>query len=354
MPFKPKNSRFYHYDFQIRGRRFHGSCGTEDFEEAKAIEAEERVKARTAPHTSGHFTLSEAIGTYWKDVCAHQSSAATAASQGAKILEVIDGKTRIDTLRNSEIMRFVQKRRAEVSNATVNRQLQFLGRALRHMETFYDAKLPRLDLKAAQTAEPEERIRELTRDEQTRLFNKLRDDLHPIVKFALMTGARQATITGLRWSDVDLERNRIAFRMKGGRAMNFPMNGEIRALLSALPKSGTMTHRRFVFTYVSDDGQERRAIPRNSHIWEIFRAAVDAAEIDDFRFHDLRHTFATRMLRATGNLKLVSRLLGHASIETTMRYAHVLDDDLAHAMDNFSTFAPAESRSFSRSREEKR
>ena len=46
MPFKPKNSRFYHYDFQIRGRRFHGSCGTEDHEEAKSVEANARVAAK--------------------------------------------------------------------------------------------------------------------------------------------------------------------------------------------------------------------------------------------------------------------------------------------------------------------
>ncbi|TNJ41558.1 tyrosine-type recombinase/integrase, partial [Phaeobacter sp. B1627] len=94
---------------------------------------------------------------------------------------------------------------------------------------------------------------------------------------------------------------------------------------------------------------ERRRIRQNSHLFGDFRAALGKAEIEDFRFHDLRHTFATRMLRATGNLKLVSRLLGHTSIETTMRYAHVLDTDLADAMNDFSMFQVAESRNFSRS-----
>jgi len=62
---------------------------------------------------------------------------------------------------------------------------------------------------------------------------------------------------------------------------------------------------------------------------------VIEAEIEDFRFHDLRHTFATRMLRQTKNLKLVSKLLGHTSVETTTRYAHVMDGDLAEAMDSY-------------------
>jgi integrase len=345
MPFKPKNTKFYHYDFQIRGRRFHGSCGTEDYEEAKAIEAEARVKAKSSQQTHGIYTLSEALGTYWTDICSHQSSAETARSQGAKILEILDPKTQINTLKNNEIMRFVQLRRADVSNATVNRQLQFLGRALRHMAKFYDAQIPALDLKAAETKEPQERIRELTMAEQSQLFAELRTDLQPLVKFALMTGARQATITGLRWTDIDLDRNRILFRLKGGKLINFPMNGEIRALLSALPKSNTIAHRSYVFTYLSADEVERRPIPKNSHLWEDFRQATTDAGIENFRFHDLRHTFATRMLRTTGNLKLVSRLLGHSSIETTTRYAHVLDDDMANAMDEFSIFSSGQSRS---------
>lgn len=352
MPFKPKNSKFYHYDFQIRGRRFHGSCGTESFEEAKAIEAEQRVIARNAPQTQGKYTLSEAFGTYWSDVCQHQSSAGTAKSQARRILDTIPGKTRIESLRNSDVMKFVRVSRAEVSNATVNRCLQFLGRALRHMARHYDAKIPELDLKSAQTREPKERIRELSFGEQTRLFNCLRTDLHALVKFALMTGARQAAIINLRWRDVDLDASSIRFELKGGGQMRFPMNHEMRALLTALPKSNILEHRQFVFTYPTEETGELRRIPRNSHLFDDFREALTKAEIEDFRFHDLRHTFATRMLRQTGNLKLVSRLLGHTSIETTMRYAHVLDDDLHAAMADFSPLGSSESRRNSRSNQQ--
>lgn len=348
MPFKPKASRFYHYDFQIRGRRFHGSCGTEDFEEAKAIEAEARVRAKTGDHSKGRFTISEALGTYWQDVCSHQPSAKTSSSQAAAILAVIAPKTRLDQLRNSDIMRFARIRRATVSNATVNRQIQFLGRAIRHMERIHRAEVAELDLKAAITKEPSERVRELSTDEQSRLLKHLRADLQPLVKFALMTGARQGSIIGLKWRDVDFAASRITFRLKGGKAMRFPMNREIRALLSAMPKSNVVETRAFVFTYLGEDG-ERRRIRKNGHVFGDFREALRLAEIEDFRFHDLRHTFATRMLRATGNLKLVSRLLGHESIETTMRYAHVLDDDLASAMENFSALSDGESRDFSRS-----
>lgn len=340
MPFRPKGSRFWHYDFQIRGRRFHGSCGTENFEEAKAVEAQARVEAKSAATTApaGVFTLSEAIGTYYADVASHQPSARTTLSQGKALLSVIDPKTRLSDLTMAMIQRHVSTRRATVSNGTVNREMQTLGRALRHMARIHGATVPDLDLRSVETAEPEERVRELTQDEQDRLFAALRPDLHPLVTFALMTGARVSAITNLKWSDVDLHSGVIILREKGARLHRFPINAEMRAFLSGLPKADTLPHKAYVLTYLNQRTQppQRHRLMSTGGIMEVFKAALVAAEIEDFRFHDLRHTFATRLLRQTGNLKLVSRLLGHTQIETTMRYAHVLDGDLRQALDGYA------------------
>lgn len=352
MPYRPKGSKNWHFDFQVRGRRFHGSCGTTDFEEAKAIEAAERVKARIRPEVTGRFTLSQALGTYLQDVAAHQPSAATTRSQFRAILSVLDGARPMAELTNSDLMRFVATRRAEVSDATVNRQLQALGRALRHMARIHGATMPAIDIRALQRPEPQERVRELTRDEQARLFKVLRADLHPLVTFALMTGARLSTILGLQWSDVDLDAGRMIFRNKGGRAQRFPITPELTAFLTALPRATILPDARHVITYLDQSAKPatRRRLRQNSHVMGDFRQAVIDAGIEDFRFHDLRHTFATRLLRQTGNLKLVSRLLDHTTVETTSRYAHVLDDDLATALTNFSTLNNTESRTKSRSR----
>jgi integrase len=350
MPFRPKNSRFWHYDFQIRGRRFHGSCGTEDFEQAKAIEAQARVAAGSdAPEEAAGFTLSQAIGTYYVDVSQHQPSARTSWGQGKAVLAVLEPQTRLDALTQADVQRFVSVRRAEVANGTVNRQLQYLGRALRHMAKTYGAMVAPVDLKQAETKEPSERVRELTLAEQAALFKHLRADLHPLAKFALMTGARKASICGLLWSDIDFDTGRIRFRLKGGGAMFFPINSEMRAFLSALPKSELPDHRRYVLTYVDQLTEKRqKIIPNGGGLDVDWRKALADAGIPDFRFHDLRHTFATRLLRKTGNLKLVSRLLGHTTVETTTRYAHVLDGDLQNAMDDFSPLGKAESRKKSR------
>lgn len=67
------------------------------------------------------------------------------------------------------------------------------------------------------------------------------------------------------------------------------------------------------------------------------------AGVKGFRFHDVRHDFATKLLRATGNVKLVSRALNHADIKTTMRYAHVMDGEVAEALQKLheNSHAPA-------------
>lgn len=354
MPFRPKGSRYFHYDFQIKGRRFHGSCGTENFEEAKAVEAAARVQARNDPAARGIFTLSEALGTYITDVSAHQRSHRTTLSQGKGILTAIDAKKRLDQLTNADLMHLVTRRRAVVSNATVNREIELLGRACRHMVKIYGAAIDgTLDFSRIRLKEPKEIIRELTWEEQDRLFDHLRTDLHAFVKFALMTGARLESICTLKWPDIDFRHQRIRFDLKGGDEMFFPMNGELRALLSALPRATHKDSAEFVFTYLN----HRTKVPHRSKITAgggglsvDFRGALAKANIPAFRFHDLRHTFGTRLLRKTRNLKLVSTLMGHKSIETTMRYAHVLDDDLRIGLEDFSALRAPESRRKSRSK----
>lgn len=342
MPFRIKTSRYWHYDFRVGGRRFSGSCRTENFQEAKAVEAEERVKAKQAIARGFQavYTIGEALGTYWSDVCQHQTSASTAKSQATAILKVIPKATRLPDLTNAQLAKAAAKMRATVADSTVNRRMEMLARSIRYMARVHDADIPKLDFGAVRLRERKERIRELSADEERRLFKTLRSDLQPFVKFALMTGKRRAEICGLKWSDIDYDANRIHFRVKGGKIHSLPMNADIRALLSAVRRSNIMAARRYVFTYRGQDG-ELRPIPQSGgHVWKLWREALTEAEIEDLRFHDLRHTFATRLLRQCRNLKLVSRLLGHASIETTMRYAHVLDDDLEAGMEAFSALSP--------------
>lgn len=340
MPFRTKKTDIWQYDLIVGGCRFRGSTGTKDWEEAKNVEATVRAEAKSKATKGARYTLSVALGTYYRDKAQHQPSEATTASQCKAILKHMNGNGPIETITDSDILNFVARRRAQVSNATVNRQLQLLGRALRHMAKFYKASTPDLELKAAEVKEPRERVRELSQDEQTRLFEHLPAGYHPFVKFAFLTGARIATISNLRWQDIDMSAGEMTFRLKGDDSMIFPISPEMRALLSALPKSNVMRERQYVFTRINEKTAERvRIVPNGGVFGVAFRKSVRDAGIDNFRFHDIRHTFATRVLRQTKNIKLVSKLLGHKSIETTSKYAHVLVDDMRSAMDGFSALS---------------
>ena len=347
MPFRTRKTQIYQYDIVVDGRRFRGSTRTTDFEKAKLVEAEIRTKARTAKKSGSRFTLSEALGTYYRDIAQHQPSAATTASQSKSLIKGLGAQTLIDSLTDADLARFVATKRASCANATVNRQIELLGRVLRRMAKIYKATVPDLDFKAAKHSEPKERIRELSLPEQDRLFAELPHDLHPAVQFALMTGARVSTIAGLLWEDVRQDAAAMLFRLKGGKTMTFPISLEMRNFLAAVPKSNVLAARRYVFTRIDKQTTERTRIVPNGGVFNAeFRAAIKRADIPDFRFHDLRHTFATRMLRQTGSIKLVSKLLGHSEIATTSRYAHVLVDDMADALNAFSAFSNAESQNF--------
>ena len=343
MPFRTKRTKVYQYDIIVSGSRFRGSCGTENLEDAKAAEATVRSDAKRMRVKGGEYTLSEALGTYHRDKIIGTPTERTNASQCRAILKHMDGRQRISQVSNAEVMAYVAKDRARCANATVNRRLQMLGRALRHMSRIYKADTPDLELKAAETKEPKERIRELSQDEQARLLHSLPLEYVPFVSFALMTGARIETIAALRWSNIHLDRDEMLFHLKGDDVMTFPVNAEIKALLSALPQSNVLEHRDRVFVTVNKQTLDRTPIISSGGTFgTAWRKALAAADIEDFRFHDLRHTYATRLLRMTNNLKLVSEMLGHKDIATTMRYAHIMMDDKRAAMAKFSMFAGAE------------
>ena len=176
----------------------------------------------------------------------------------------------------------------------------------------------------------------------------MRDDYGPFFAFVRASGLRQRECITLRWSEVNFGTRQIVRTGKGGRLRTFPITNSIRAIL--FPLQGQ--HPERVFTYVARFGNKRMKIVRGERYpltingakaaWQRMRAK---AGVKDFRFHDFRHDLATKLLRDTGNLKLVQRALNHRDIKSTLRYAHVLDGDIAAAVERV-----AKSRTKSRTR----
>jgi integrase len=182
--------------------------------------------------------------------------------------------------------------------------------------------------------EPQERVRELKADEAERLEEAARSDYEPFLNFARASGQRYKECLLLKWSDVDWDQRLITTKGKGGRTIIIPITPSIATIL--WPLRGH--HPERVFTYIAQRPRGNRVKGQRYPLtvngaksqWRRTRAK---AAIENFRFHDFRHDVGTKLLRETGNLKLVQKALNHADLKTTTRYAHVLDAEVAEALE---------------------
>lgn len=160
------------------------------------------------------------------------------------------------------------------------------------------------------------RLRYLSQEECQTLISSCDPHLRPIVITALNTGMRKGEILNLRWDQVDLRHGFILLPVtKNGERREIPINKTLEAVF--LDKS---LIRRLDTPYVFYDpvtGKPYRDIKRS------FGSALKRAKIQDFHFHDLRHTFASHLVMAGVDLTTVKELLGHKDIKMTLRYAHL-------------------------------
>jgi len=338
-------SPFWQYNFQIGGHRIYGSTKRTNRREAEAVERAEREKAKQrieqARAAATSLRLDDIAGRYWHEIGQHHAGADNTERQIGYLIEFF-GKDKILTdITGNDVAKLVAWRRghrtrsgALISPFTVNdttEQLKKLFTRAKAWGVRFDHE-PRW--RDHWLAEPQERVRELVGDESDRLDAATRDDYAPFFAFARASGLRLKECVTLRWSEIDWGARQIRKSGKGGKMVTVPITATIREIL--WPLQGH--HPEFVFTYIA---QRTRAgcvkgdrHPLTYHGVKItWRRLRKRAGVTGFRFHDFRHDLASKALRATGNLKTVQRMLNHASIKTTTRYAHVLDDEVADAME---------------------
>lgn len=160
-------------------------------------------------------------------------------------------------------------------------------------------------------------IRWLNEDERTRLLASCKESKWPklylLVLMALATGARRGDLMGLRWRDIDLE-NRLAYVAR-------TKNGSSRMMSLSLPvveelKKHKLEEDGLVFCLETDASKPKSFDP-------LWYEALRQAKVERFRFHDLRHTTASYLAQNSVPLHTIAEVLGHSSLQTTMRYAHL-------------------------------
>lgn len=353
--YKHKNSRYYAYDFQVAGVRFHGSTGRTNKREAEAVERDKREVAKLAAKAAtatggGPLTLDAAGGRYWQEAGELHANHKTTFTDIARLMDYFGPAKLMAEITDSDVAALVRWRRNQrkngrttdrhgnptplISAATVNRSTtevlkKLFTRAKRTWKHTFPVEPNWAD---HMMKEPSERVRELRKDESAALKLATRADYKPVLAFAGATGFRMKECL-LKWSDVDWDASRITTIGKGGKLVTTSITPAVRSILEPLKGH----HPVWVFTFQAERTRSGRVKGQRYPItyhglqsqWRRLRAK---AEVETFRFHDFRHDVGTKLLRATGNLKLVQQALNHSDIKTTTRYAHVLDSEVATAM----------------------
>ncbi len=229
------------------------------------------------------------------------------------------GGKQLDAIGRGVIDKITEVKRAEdVKNSTVNRVLEVLRAILRKCAGEWEwlDKAPQIRM----LKEPTRRIRFLSHDEAHRLMAALPPHMAAMAGFTLATGLRRANVTGLLWSQVDLSK-RLAWihpdQAKARRAIAVPLNDDaVRLITAQIGK-----HPTHVFTY-----QGRLIIQVSTKTWY---KALKRVCIEDFRWHDLRHTWASWHVQNGTPLFALQELGGWESSEMVRRYAHLSAEHLA-------------------------
>lgn len=348
--YRPKGSPYFHFDFQFRGKRFYGSTGQVSRRAAEQFEGRERQKATLPVMAKPPITLDEACGLR-QDYLEERPSWPTVRPMLKALLSIGAGRLLAD-IHQIDLMRHFAKRRNGRKDSSVNREIEEARSVWRTaMKARFDVgEMP--DWGALMYEIKEAPPRELSWAEEDRLLPEIRSDLADACIMALRSGWRKREVLSLRWNDVDFANAEAVTRIKGGAIVRRALTAEMIVLIANQPKVGP-----FVFTYICRKSKSRyrdkfgRLQPARQEgerypltatvLRKPWVAAKKAAGIEGFRFHDLRHTAASRTLRATKNIALVKRALEHKSLKSTLRYAHVLSDDVREGL-SLASVRPAQ------------
>jgi len=357
--YKRKGQDTYSYDFQLRGRRFSGDTGATTKREAVRFEetrkeAERAKLAEEASFYGKELTFDLASSRWWTEVGQHNAGQETILRNLLWLKANIGTKTNLTEITDNVIASLVAKRRGErikgkpdapfVSPSTVNRTCtQPLREIIMRAKKVWKVAVADVDFGRHMLKEPQERVREASVDEEAAIMEQLERGYDDAVEFAFLSGCRRMEILGLEWPHIDFFSKRFSVTGKGGKTRTIPMSDAIYELLWKQKDH----HPVKVFTYAA----KRTLKPQNlikgqryplteSGLKSAMRRAVPNANVKNFRFHDTRHTTATRVLRAS-NLRVAQILLGHRDIKTTTKYAHAIDDDVRRALN--ATSSPTKS-----------
>jgi integrase len=328
--FKRKDSTNWWIKLTTRnGRRIQQSTGTDD--KLKAQELHDKLKASLWDQER----LGVKPARSWREAVVRwleeTSEKATHKEDVRKLawLHGYLGNLKLDEITLDVIDRVRSARLKEGSKGTCNRYLALVRAILRRAcdEWEWIDKVPKVRL----FKESNSRERSLTVSQAKQLLAELPEHQREVVLFALATGLRQSNVLKLEWRQVNLEQRHAwidGWQSKNRRPISVPLNN---AAISVLQRQ-IGKHPERVFTF--------RGKPLNTANTRAWQAARRRAGIEDFRWHDLRHTWATWQRQAGTPTHELQRLGGWRTGSMVERYAHLAPDHLALAASRLDNILP--------------
>lgn len=341
-----RKGRYWHYDFVFKGRRYYGSTGQDTKRNALTVERQRRLEVASGiGKDAGELTLDMAASRYWDEVASTKRDHKTVERRIATMLACVGPHKLLREIDAPDVVSAISKRRLLLHNGkppsatTINRDIidTTLRPMLNRARKVWKAKgMPEIEWKDLRLPEPKAEHREYS----ARQIAAWKDALDPVARFALhllLTYGLRLSELKIRPTDVDGEAMRLTIPgkyRKHAETLLLPLRQEDARIMAAMASRA----EALKLEYIWHEGE--KAISFASLDYRL-RKAAKVAGLDMPRvIHGTRHHAGTTMLRKTGNLQLAKKLLGHASIQSTVRYANASEDDLRAALDDLSPNSP--------------
>jgi integrase len=256
---------------------------------------------------------------------ANEKSAANDEVRMQRLLAAFAGKPVAD-VGAQDVERLRAELRKDFSSATVNCHLALLKTTFSRAMKAESPKADRNPVRGVSLLKENNiRVRVLTDDEEARLLTALPSYLRPLVLVALHTGMRKGELAGLEWKDVNINTRTVTVtESKSGEGRRVSMN---RVVIDALHQ---LQRERKVLGGPVFRSPEGGLLHNLGRVWA---KAVEKSGVANFRFHDLRHTAASRLVMAGVDLYTVKEILGHKTLTMTQQYSHLSPEHQRQAVD---------------------
>ena len=303
----------------------------EEYAAKRFAQIVEQAEFRTNPNKLKEYTLDQAFGLFWEDVGKYHANANDTFSKISNLAKFFNVSLLLSQLTVDDIADFVRLKLGEGRKpATINRYLALLS-AIFNLCKKRRIHTPEINVREFMKKEPAENVAYFA---DWSIINKILDNSSPhlqsVILAALYTGLRKSNILNLKWADI--VNDEIVVKVKdskysGGKIHTVKMFPALHNLIYAQPHCSD-----YIFTF---NGQ------RIKDIKTAWSNALQRAGLPHTRFHNLRHTHATWLLRDTGNIKFVQKSLGHSDSRITEKYAHIIDDSSAQILEQTFSHRPA-------------